>query len=437
MAGALSFACGTRMNFLRGFSLNAVCTGLTFGLGLVNQWLLANYLLDKAAYGRLYLWTNVAMIGAIVLGEWLRRGNTIVVGKEAVAVEARDNALLYCAGLLGVGLAVAYIGTDTWGRLLGAEAREYWPLLAALPVLFILQRAGLSVLLGRDQIKLYAAIPVLFIAVYLTGNAVLWWSGEAELALVLCVFAGAAGTAGLVAFAVLSGIGRFSWGDRAVLRRTFSVGARGASSVGLVFLMLRSDAFLIEYLLGEAAVGSYRVALNFAEMMQRLPDVAGAILLAKVVRGEDQRLLSLRVAQGVLIFSLLAALVLLLAGPLLIGLLFPDYPEAYEPLAWMLPGLVCLGFASVFNTKLAGQGYPVVTLWAAAAAFAVNILLGIWFIPTWGLLGAAWSKSVAYMAWALLVGGYYLRNEGLGWRALLRFWDLAATLKKSHKSYKI
>ena len=70
----------------------------------------------------------------------------------------------------------------------------------------------------------------------------------------------------------------------------------------------------------------------------------------------------------------------------------------------------------------------------SAAAFAVNILLGIWFIPTWGLLGAAWSKSVAYMAWALLVGGHYLRNEGLGWRALLRFWYLAATLKKSHKS---
>ncbi len=125
---------------------------------------------------------------------------------------------------------------------------------------------------------------------------------------------------------------------------------------GWVFLMLRSDAFLIEYLLGEAAVGSYRVALNFAEMMQRLPDVAGAILLAKVVRGEDQRLLSLRVATGHSNFSLLAALALLLAGPLLIGLLFPGYPEAYEPLAWMLPGLVCLGFASVFNTKLAGQG---------------------------------------------------------------------------------
>jgi O-antigen/teichoic acid export membrane protein len=204
--------------------------------------------------------------------------------------------------------------------------------------------------------------------------------------------------------------------------------------VGLVFLLLRSDVFLIEYFLGEAAVGSYRVALNFAEMMQRLPDVAGAVLLAKVVRGEDKSLLSLRVAQGILVFSALAALALLLVGRLLIGLFFADYPEAFAPLVWMLPGLVFLGFGSVCNTKLAGQGYPAITLWAAAGAFVLNIGLGVWLIPSWGLLGAAWSKSIAYAAWALLVGGYYLRHEGLGWGALLRLWDLASTLKKSLKS---
>ena len=422
------------MNYLRGFSLNAVCTGLTFGLGLLNHWLLANHVLDKAEYGRLYLWTNAAMIAAIVFGEWLRRGNTIVVGKEGAGQAARNNALVYCAGVLAVGLVVAYAGVGIWVRLLGPEARDYWPLLAALPVFFVLQRSGLSILLGQDRINLYATIPVLFIVVYLAGNTVLWWLGEPPLAHVLGVFAGASGLTGLVAFMTLSRTGRFGWGDRGVLRRTFTVGVRGAASVGLVFLLLRSDAFLIEYFLNEAAVGSYRVALNFAEMMQRLPDVAGAVLLAKIVRGEDQRLLSLRVAQGILVFSLLSALVLALAGPLLIGLFFSDYPEAYEPLLWMLPGLVFLGFGSVCNTKLAGQGYPAITLWAAAAAFVLNMGLGVWLIPAWGLLGAACSKSIAYAMWALLVGGYYLRGERLGWGALLRIWDLAATLKKSHKS---
>ena len=422
------------MNFLRGFSLNAFSTGLTFGLGLVNHWLLANHVLNKMEYGRLYLWTNTAMIGAIFLGEWLRRGSTIVVGKESVGVQARDNALMYCLGIFLLALFFAYIGAETWARFLGPEARNYWLLLAALPVLFVLQRVGLSVLLGQDRIELYATIPVLFIVAYLAGNAALWFLGEPHLAAVLGIFAGAAGVTGLVAFIALWGSGGFSGGDRGVLRRTFTVGVRGAASVGLVFLLLRSDVYLIEYFLDEAAVGSYRIALNFAEMMQRLPDVAGAVLLAKVVRGEDKRLLSLRVAQGILVFSLLSALALLILGRVLIGLFFPDYPEAYGPLLWMLPGLVCLGFGSVCNTKLAGQGYPAITLWAAAMAFALNMALGVWLIPTWGLLGAAWSKSIAYAAWSLLVGGYYLRHEGLGLGALLRFWDLAATLKKPHKS---
>jgi len=422
------------MNFLRGFSLNAVCTGLVFGLGFVNQWFLANYVLDKAEYGRLTMWTNAALIGAILFGEWLRRGSTIVIGQEEAGRQARDNALVYCGGIFVAALGAAYIGAGIGARFLGPEVVNYWPLLAALPVFFVLQRAGLAVLLGLDRIKLYAAIPVLFIVAYLGGNVALWLSGAPQLADVLGVFAAAAGITGFVAFVVSMGLGRFRGVDSGVLRRTFAVGIRGAVSVGLVFLLLRSDVFLLEYFLGEAAVGSYRVALNFAEMMQRLPDVAGAVLLAKVVRGEDRRLLSLRVAQGILLFSLAAALGLWLVGEGLIGLFFADYPEAYAVLTWMLPGLVFLGFGSVCNTKLAGQGYPAITLWAAAVAFVLNMGLGSWLIPGWGLLGAAWAKSLAYAAWALLVGGYYLRQEGLDWGTLLRLWDLAATLKKSHKS---
>ena len=424
------------MNFIRGFSLNAVCTSLVFGLGLVNQWFLANYVLDKAEYGRLTMWTNVAMIGAILLGEWLRRGSTIVIGQEDVGRQARDNALIYCVGIFVVALSAAYMGARIGAHFLGPEVVDYWPLLAALPVFFVWQRAGLAVLLGLDRIKLYAVIPVLFIIAYLGCNIALWLSGVPQLADVLGVFAGAAGITGLVTFFVSMGLGRFSGVDVGVLRRTFTVGVRGAASVGLVFLLLRSDIFLIEYFLGEAAVGSYRVALNFAEMMQRLPDVAGAVLLAKVVRGEDRSLLSLRVAQGILLFSLTVALGLWLLGEELIGLFFVDYPEAYAVLTWMLPGLVFLGFGSVCNTKLAGQGYPAITLWASAVAFVLNMSLGSWLIPSWGLLGAAWAKSLAYAVWALFVGGYYLRQECLGWGTLLRLWDLAATLKKIHKSRK-
>ena len=405
------------MSFLRGFSVNAVSTGLAFALGWANHWLLANHL-GKAGYGQLALWTTTAVIGATLLGEWLRRGTTFVVGREGAGAEARDNALLCCLAILAIGMALSFAGAGSLARFLGPEALSWWPLLAALIALVVLQRAGQAVLLGMDRIRPYAAIPVLFISVYLGGNAVLLMAGRLRLELTLVLFAGAAGLAGLAAFLVLWPAGPSTRGDRRLLRRTLAVGWRGAVSVSLVLLLLRGDVFLIRHFLDEASVGSYRVALNFAEMMQCVPDVAGAVLLAKVVRGEDGPL-SLRVARGILLFSVAAALVLLAAGRPLIGWLFSPYPEAFPPLAWMLPGLVFLGLGSVCNTKLAGQGYPAITLWAAAVALALNLGLGLWLIPGWGLLGAAWSKSIAYTAWALLVGRRYLRMEGLSWSALL------------------
>ena len=408
----------SRMSFFRGFSLNAVSAGLAFALGWVNQWLLANHL-DKAAYGRLGMWTIAVVIGAMLLGEWLRRGSTYVVGREEAAAAARDNALLLFLLILAGGMALAYAGAGTMARVLGPEALACWPLLGALPALVVLQRSGQAVLLGMDRIRPYAAVPVLFISVYLGGNAALLLTDQLRLERTLVLFAGAAGLAGLAAFVTLGRSGAFTWGDRRILRRTLAVGWRGAASAVLVLLLLKSDVFLIGHFLGDAAVGSYRVATQFAEMVQRVPDVAGAVLLAKVVRDQDEDRLSLRVARRILLFSLAAALVLLAAGKALIGWLFPSYPESFLPLAWMLPGLVFLGLGSICNTKLAGQGYPAITLWAAAAAFALNLGLNLCLIPALGLQGAAISTSLAYAVWALLVGTRYLSAEGLGWGALL------------------
>ena len=406
------------MSFSRGFSLNAVSTGLVFALGWVNQWLLANHL-DKAEYGRLGLWTVAVVIGAMLFGEWLRRGSTYVVGREEAAASARDNALLCFLAILAGGMGLAYAGAGAISRVLGPEAQACWPLLGALPALVVLQRSGQAVLLGLDRIRPYAAVPALFITVYLAGNAALLLTGRLSLERILVLFAGAAGLAGLAAFVMLGRTGGFTWGDGRILRRTLAVGWRGAASAVLIFLLLKSDVFLIDYFLDDAAVGSYRVATQFAEMMQRVPDVAGAVLLAKVVSDQDEDRLSLRVARRILLFSLAAALVLLAAGKSLIGWFFPAYPESFLPLAWMLPGLVFLGLGSVCNTKLAGQGYPALTLWAAAAAFALNLGLNVCLIPGMGLQGAAISTSLAYAFWALLVGTRYLRTEGVGWGALL------------------
>ena len=187
-------------------------------------------------------------------------------------------------------------------------------------------------------------------------------------------------------------------------------------SATLIFLMFRSDVYLVEHFLGAAALGVYAIAVIIAEMIQRGPNIAGAVLLPKVLRGvDDDHAMSRVVGRWTFLFSLLVAAVIIIGGGPLIHWCFgDDFSGAHLPLMWMLPGLVAAGFASVLNTKLAGQGYPPVTLWAPAVALTANVALNLLLIPRAGLVGAAQATSVAYILWALIVTIAYQRQTRSG-----------------------
>ena len=202
----------------------------------------------------------------------------------------------------------------------------------------------------------------------------------------------------------------------AVFRRALAIGGRGAASSILIFLLFRSDVFLVEHFLDVASVGIYRVAIIMAEMMQRVPNIAGTTLLPRVlaVQTTEGERLSGKVAGSMLFFSLVVGALIVAAGAQVIAIIFGARSEAaYELLLWMLPGLIASGFGSIFNTELAARGYPPITIWAPAVALALNVVLNIWLIPTHGLVGAAVATSVAYCAWTAIVavGRWYRMSD--------------------------
>ena len=406
------------MNFFRGFSLNTTCSFLVFSLGFVNSVLLADQL-GPEHYGTLRLWTALVMLGVLFLGEWLSKGNIYVVGREREREAAINHTLLYCLVLGALLLLTAPFSLALAKVFVPSITLVQWILGVCVIAFTVLQRAGLSVFLGEDRLKPYALLPVVFIAIYLGGNLVLSQLGYLELERVMGVWVGAVGITGLVIFALFSHRGfRFRWGGRRALGQMLRIGSRGEVCLVLMFLLLKSDLFLIERFLGEKEVGVYGVATNFTDMVQRVANIASVILLAKIVRGQDDTRLSLGVGQGIFVFSLLSAVVLIFSGRLLLSVFFPLYPDAYEPLVWLLPGMLFLGFGAVFNAKLMGEGYPSMTLWAPSIALAANVALNLWLIPKLGLRGAALSTSLAYALWGVLTASYYLRLNRLSWRAV-------------------
>ena len=404
--------------FLRGFTTNALCTALTFGLGTLNQALIAHHL-GKEGRGDLALIATTVVLAAMAIGEWMSRGNTYITSKEQDRLAATvGNTTVYCLGASAMLLGVASFAGDGVARDYFGHVTPY--LVAGLIAVTISQKAVHAILLGQDRMAYYAAVPTVFIAVYLAGTAAVLSLTDWGLAGVLAAwFAGTVVSLALAAVPYLVHLRPRL--DRQVLRRTAAVGKRGAVSVTLIFAMFRCDVYLVEHLLDIEQVGVYAIAIVIAEMMQRLPNVAGVVLLPKVIGGRDGAdKLSAIVARNVLLLSLVLALGIWLVGELFIQLLFPKFVDAYEPLLWMLPGLVASGFGSVLNTRLAGQGYPAITLWAPGVALAAKITLSLAFIPDLGLNGAALSTSCAYTLWTLIVALRYSRLTATGWRDFLR-----------------
>lgn len=404
------------MSFLRGFSVNAAAGGLTFVLAFANQAFIARWL---GVYGRgqLAVAATSVTVGAMVFGEWLARGNGFHSGREPAAMgSVWRNTAAYCLVLLLVFLPVALLMPAViGGQLTTGQAL----LLAAMVAAVVAQKGFTGILQGSDRLTAYALIPLLFVASYLALNGIALGWLQTGLTGVLTAWLCGAVAASLLAAWLSHRVGPV---DRSLLQSTATVGGRGAVSATLIFLLFRSDIYLVRHYLGAEILGVYAIAVVIAEMMQRGPNIAGAVLLPKVLRGiDDDHGMSLAVSRWVFAFSLLSAVGVVAVGAPLIRWIFGvPYAGAYEPLVWMLPGLIASGYGSVLNTKLAGQGYPPVTMWAPGVALALNIALNLVLIPQYGLVGAALSTSVAYLLWALIVTIAYQRSTGQAWTRFLR-----------------
>jgi O-antigen/teichoic acid export membrane protein len=410
------------MNFLRGFLVNATAMALTMGLGIANQGMLGDGLQE---YGDLRWWFFSVMLAVQASGEWLGRGSLDLVGRMGERRLVGGNALAY-VGVLGVVLSLVVLAFE---KPLSAAVPAFpgvlW-LAVALVVLGVLQKAGEAILQGEDRVRHYSLVPLVFVGTYFVGNVVVFHRGGG---LEQVFYAWTAATAAAAAFAwVPAWRGRLGF-DWSLLCRTARVGRRGGPAFLLVSLLMALDVYVVEYLweAGEA-LRVYGAVTVFAVTFQRPLNVAGTVLLPKIVRGADKELLSAKVAQGALILGLIQAGVLVIGGRWAISLVYdtPVFAAAYEPLMWLLPGLVAIGFASVLNTRLYSQGYPAVTIWAPAVAVLAKLALNALFFlayPAWGLKGVALAASLAHALWAAIVCLYYLHLAGVGPRDLTRpFW---------------
>jgi len=378
--------------------------------GIVNFLAIAIYtrMLSPEEYGRYILVIAGVSLFDVVLFQWLRLSmnrflpahlddpkpllSTILAGFAAVALLTG-----------GLGILVALLWPDPTLRAI---------ILIAVPLLWAL--AWFEVNLSLSAIKL---MPVRYLFIKGTKTAGSLFLG------VLMILWGLGAYGPLLGLLVGMLLATFLWSrvewmdldlkiDRIILREALSYGLPLTATFALAFVVSSSDRFLIAWFLDEAHAGLYAAVYDLGQqsltLLMSTVNLAAYPLAVRALeqRGEEAaRQQLMRNATLLFAIAIPSATGLAVLAPnisaVLLGASFREDAALILPwvaLAILLSGVRAFHFDLAFQLGRRTMGQ----VWVMGAAAALNIGLNFWWIPAFGLMGAAYATAASYMMAILL-----------------------------------
>lgn len=197
---------------------------------------------------------------------------------------------------------------------------------------------------------------------------------------------------------------------------------------------LRIDQMLVAYLLDPGQVGLYAVAVNLTNLLLRLPDAFGTVLFPRLAAasGEAGEEVTALACRGTFAILVAGAVVYVLAGPTVLGILYGDrFAGSVAPMLALLPGIVLMGHYLLLSRYFTSRARQEVNIAAAVTALAVNVGANLVLIPRLGIVGAAISSVGSYGLAAVVLMVAFVRDSGRPLAALLvpRASDLSRVLQ--------
>lgn len=161
------------------------------------------------------------------------------------------------------------------------------------------------------------------------------------------------------------------------------------------------NVFLLNIFLNPTAVGFYVTAFGLSEVMQWFSKSAATVLFPRVAAETDKDSLKRFtpiVARNIIFVTLIASLLLLLIGKWIITLLYSsEFLPSVAPFFVMLIGVVATAGWMIIHTDIFARGKPLINTYLFGASVALNTLLNLLLIPSFGIMGAAWSLTISYL----------------------------------------
>ena len=391
-------------------------------LSFFNNKLIYMYL-DREANGVYFLAMRLSLFISLLFGDWLRLSNINIAGGDKRLTGVLSANSLWYSVALGVFLVLAAsLVTPRLGASLFGIPPGFVVAAVAAAAIAVFRDSSQSLLLVNHRLFRYGATFVVLGAMFLTLDFVFLVVYRFGLDAVIAAWIAA--TAASALWAYFSGVTaggvslRPSW---TVFARSREIGVRAFIAVVGMFLMINIHAFMIEPIARKTGEGLVMVALfsvcfRVFQLLQRVADVTGSLLLSHVVQrdraaGFHMTALS---ARSVFLFSCAASALGLLSGKYLVLLVSDSkYVAAHIPLLAMLPGMIAVNAGSVLNNFYWGNRYPFRIILAPFAASALGLTLDFLLFPRMGVSGVTVSFSLASLAWMVYITAAFCRDSGM------------------------
>jgi len=175
-----------------------------------------------------------------------------------------------------------------------------------------------------------------------------------------------------------------------------------AFSAILVTLYMKIDQIMISSYLGSSALGIYSTVVSLSESWYFIPVATVSALFPAIMNArkhdEERYQNRLQNLYDLMSFiSLAIAVIMTFASPLIYKILYKaDYAAGAEVLAIHVWAGIFVFLGSASGQYLIAEGYTRLSLIRTAVGALVNIILNIWWIPIFGIKGAAWASLIAY-----------------------------------------
>jgi O-antigen/teichoic acid export membrane protein len=339
----------------------------------------------------------------VMLG--IRRSAVYHLGKKVFDADRTVSGII---SLLVITSILAVLISGTAFLILLPEGLT-WPMailaLMSIPVKLILVYSG-GIFIGNEDFKrsnLQVWLPLFYDLIgILIFVALLKWSVSG--ALLALFLANMLVSAMSLRYLSKSFKIKIKW-DQEVISSLVKIGIVYAIAVVIMQLNYRVDILLLQELSTMREVGYYSLGVAISDKLWQLPSAIGLVVMSRSANVEDTNRLDRDIAKLVRIsflIVLLSAIVLWVVIPYLLPLFYGQkFAPSIGVVRLMLPGIIMFVIVRILSGRFAGSGQPKLLIGLFVPVLLLNIILNLFWIPSYGSLGAAMATNVSYSVGAI------------------------------------